>query len=156
MTWLLMWLNVIVATINATLQLLVIYWLIDWLGDLTGFTTLSFYHCEVKTSKHYLDKYFTLTVIENGQLMHLYFKHANTVFTSNKALNWSDQSGLPICSIERERERSLLPAHSPPHPESDCSNCSLTTVWRVTFLTTCYCYQCNLRKRAYSKTHWTP
>ena len=102
-----MWLNVSVTTLNATLQLLVIYWywLIDWLGDLTGFTTLSFYHCEVKTSKHYLDKYFTLTVIENGQLMHLYFKHANTVFTSNKALNWSDQSGLPICSIERERER---------------------------------------------------
>ena len=29
MTWLLTWLNVSVATLNATLQLLVIYWLID-------------------------------------------------------------------------------------------------------------------------------
>ena len=57
------------------------------LGDLTGFTTLSFHHCEVKTSQHYLDKYFTLTIIENGQLIHLYFKHANTVFTLTKALN---------------------------------------------------------------------
>ena len=75
------------------------------MGDLTGFMTLSFYHCEVKTSQHYLDKYFTLTIIENGQLMHLYFKHANTVFTLNKALNWSYQSGLPKCSIDRERER---------------------------------------------------
>ena len=57
------------------------------LGDLTGFTILSFYHCEVKTSQHYLDKYFTLTITANGQLMHLYFTRANTVFRLTKVLN---------------------------------------------------------------------
>ena len=115
-------------------------------------------------SQRYLDKYFTLTIIANGQLMHLSFKHTNVDFTWRSSTNMQVVINYPESQInhsnlvylyKRERESSLLPAHSPPRPrpESDFSNCSLTVVQRVTFSTKCYCNQCNLKKHTYIQKH---
>ena len=67
-------------------------------------------------SQHYLDKYFTLTIIANGQLMHLSFKHTNVDFTCPSSTNMQMVINYPESQInhsnlvflykrERERER---------------------------------------------------
>ena len=58
MTWLLMWLNVSVATLNATLQLLVIYRLYYWEHCITSFTAL-------QTCSNYLYGYYYISTYGN-------------------------------------------------------------------------------------------
>ena len=73
-------------------------------------------------SQHYLDKYFTLTIIANGQLMHLSFKHTNVDFTCPSSTNMQMVINYPESQInhsnlvylykrERERERERERVH---------------------------------------------
>ena len=70
-------------------------------------------------SQRYLDKYFTLTIIANGQLMHLSFKHTNVDFTWRSSTNMQVVINYPESQInhsnlvylykrEREREREFI------------------------------------------------
>ena len=54
MRWLLTWLNESVATLKAMLQLLVIYWLIDWLIDGFFFFLNKYYRYDSQCSQNFL------------------------------------------------------------------------------------------------------